>query len=124
MNQNDLSNLISPNFTTWETIKQTLMSKDNILVTGSNFSDDSIIFQGVVIFNAGKGVILSLATNQFLVLQSGSIGLNTTSFSVTQSYDLTNNLAILPASIGSLFAKSVLPGSDLVTYNFLLFRIN
>ena len=124
MNQKELSNLISSNFVTWETIKQTLMSRDNILVTGSNFSDDSIIFQGVLIFNAGKGITLSLSANQFVILQSGSNSINANSFSNTQAYDLTNNLAVLPASLGSLFTKAVIPGTDLTTYNFLLFRVN
>ena len=124
MNQQEFQKFIDPSFVTWESVKQTLMSSSNILVTGSNFSDDSIVFQSTVIFNAGKGATLNLASNQFVILQSGSTGLNTVTFAITQAYDLTNNLCVLPASIGSIFAKAVIPGSDLVSYNFLLFRVN
>jgi len=28
------------------------------------------------------------------------------------------------SSIGSIFAKEIVPGTDLVSYNFLLFRVN
>ena len=124
MTQQEFQKFIDPSFVTWESVKQTLMSSDNKLVTGSNFSDDSIIFQGTLIFNAGKAATLNLDSNQFVILQSGSTFFNNGTFAWTQAYDLTNNLCILPASIGSIFAKAVIPGTDLVSYNFLLFRVN
>ena len=124
MNQLEFQKFIDPSFVTWESVKQTLMSSDNLLVTGSNFSDDSIIFESTVIFNAGKSATLNLDSNQFVILQSGSTGTNTATFVLTQAYDLTNNLCVLPASIGSIFAKAIIPGTDLVSYNFLLFRVN
>lgn len=123
MTQQEFQNFIDPSFVTWESVKQSLMSADNHLVTGSSFSDDSIIFESTLIFNSGKGSILNLDSNQFVILQSGSTGTQTT-FALTQAYDLTNNLCVLPASIGSIFAKEIVPGTDLVSYNFLLFRVN
>jgi hypothetical protein len=124
MNQQEFQKFIHPSFVTWESVKQTLMSSSNILVTGSNFSDDSIIFESTVIFNSNKGLNLNLNNNQFIILQSGSIVPTNPTFLITQAYDLTNNLCVLPGSIGSIYAKSVIPGTDQISYNFLLFRVN
>jgi hypothetical protein len=125
MNQNELEKYISKDYITWESIKLTLLSPDNSSTISKNFSDDSVILDGVIIFNNSKGAPIPIANNEFLVLlTSSSSGQDTGSDPF--SYDLTNNQAtVIGSTIGSIFTKTIAPsGIGFGTASFLLFRVN
>lgn len=124
MNQKQLSDFISPVHITWESIKQILLSEDSVFLNKS-FSDDSVILDGVIIFNNSKGSVYSIANNEFIVLLSASSS-GSDSGGDPFSYDLTNNQAtVIGSSIGSVFYKSINPaGIGFGTCSFLLFRVN
>jgi hypothetical protein len=125
MNQNDLERFISKEHITWESIKLTILSEDNVSTIPKSFSDDSVILDSVIYMNTSKGTVVNLANNEFVVLLTGSIydqNAGITAF----SYDLTNNQANLIGALpGTIFWKSLHPAvGGLSSFTFLLFRIN
>lgn len=125
MTQEELSKYISPNFVTWETVKQSLLSPDNAFPILQNFSDDSIIFDSVIYLNTSKGTPVALPNNTFVILVSANY-YDTNAVTLAFGYDLTNNQAnLIGATPGTIFCKSLNPAlGGFSSFTFLLFRIN
>jgi hypothetical protein len=125
MNQCELDRFLSQEHNTWESIKLTLLSKDNAFPILKSFSDDSIILDSVIYLNTSKGSSVSLQNNEFVVLLTSTISdFNATTSAL--SYDLTNNQAnLIGAQPGTIFTKSLIPAvGGFSSFTFLLFRIN
>lgn len=125
MNQCELERFISKEHITWESIKLTLLSKDNVSTLSKSFSDDSIIIDSVIYMNTSKGAVVNLQSNEFVVVLTANIAdFNATSNAF--SYDLTNNQANLIGALpGTIFFKSLHPAvGGFSSFTFLLFRIN
>lgn len=125
MNQCELDRFLSQEHITWESIKLSLLSKDNVFPILKSFSDDSIILDSVIYMNTSKGSAVALQNNEFVVLLTANIAdFNATSNAF--SYDLTNNQAnLIGAQPGTIFCKSLNPAvGGFSSFSFLLFRIN
>jgi len=125
MTQQELSKFLSPVNNTWESIKLTLLSEDNIFPILKNFNDDSVILDSVIYMNTSKGTLVSLATNEFVVLLTSNLAdFNSTTNAI--GYDLTNNQANISGALpGTIFCKSLTPAvGGFTSFTFLLFRIN
>jgi hypothetical protein len=125
MNQHDLERFISKDHITWESIKLTILSEDNVTTVSKSFSDDSVIIDSVIYMNTSKGNIINIANNEFVVLLTGCIAdFNSTTNAF--AYDLTNNQANLSGAYpGTIFFKSLHPAvGGYSSFTFLLFRIN
>ena len=130
MTQEELKKYIDPSFITWESIKLTLLSPQNIIYTlGKNVSDDSILLKSVYIFcppsdtSGIKPFNISIPSNQFYVLLTQSNGNNTPQ---STGNTLTGTpVHISESSIGTIFVTSlntVVYSSEMSTY--LVFQIN
>ena len=125
MNQVELDRYLSQQHITWESIKLTLLSQDNLFPVLKNFNDDSIILDSVIYMNTSKGTVVTLQSNEFVVLLTANIA-DFNSVSNAFAYDLTNNQANLTGSLpGTIFCKSLNPGAGgFTSFTFLLFVIN
>ena len=125
MTQQQLTNFISPNIVTWETIKLTLLSPYNKFPILQVFSDDSIILDSVIYINNSEAINVPIANNEFVVLLTANY-YDSSALSFPFAYDLTNNQAnLLGATPGTIFCKSLNFGAGgFSSFTFLLFRIN
>lgn len=129
MNQQELSKYIDSSFITWESIKLTLLSTQNIsFILGRQISDESILLKGVFIFSPpsdtsiSKPYVFNIPSNQFFVLLTS----NKNQFSVALSYDLVGTPILFQnASIGTIFVNSFSTSEyNSESATFLIFQIN